>query len=162
MHPMMLTGQDSWFRMIIVGYQFPKNTKDEWDSNWLIIDGSGRLTGREWRFRDPCLTTFEAASLADWLEACAHGKAREPYCSFTEPNLQLNLVDAQTMRVSFALESAPPWAKQGDGWNKHGFNFPVGPALLAAASELRHQLQSFPVRGGRVQGGPEPNVRNPA
>ncbi len=49
-HPMMLTGQDSWFRMIIVGYQFPKNTKDEWDSNWLIIDGSGRLTGREWRF----------------------------------------------------------------------------------------------------------------
>lgn len=161
-HPMVLTGENSWFRLKIAGYQFPDNVNDEWDSNWLIIDGSVRLTGREWRFRDPCLTTFEAVSLADWFEACAHGKPREPYCSFTEPNLQFDLVDDRTVRVSFALESAPPWAKQGDDWNKHGFNLAVGPALVAAASELRHQLESYPVRGGRVPGGSEPNVGNPA
>ncbi len=151
--PMVLTGGDSWFRLIIARYQFPDNTTDEWDSNWLIIDGSVRLNGREWRFRDPCLTTFEAEDLAGWLEACALGKAVHPYCAFTEPNLQFDLVDPQTMRVSFALESAPPWAKQGDDWTKHGFNLDVGPDLVKAASELRYQLQNFPVRGGRNRSG---------
>jgi hypothetical protein len=147
---MVLTGGDSW--LIIVRYQFPENTTDEWDSNWLIIDGSVRLNGKDWRFRDPCLTTFEAEDLAGWLEACALGKAAHPYCAFTEPNLQFDLVDPKTMRVSFALETAPPWAKQGDDWTKHGFDLDVGPALLKAASELRHQLQNFPVRGGRTHG----------
>ena len=153
MHPMVLMSGDSWFRMIVARYQFPNNNNDEWDSNWLIIDGSVRLNGKEWQFRDPCLTTFEAEDLADWLEACAQGKAVKPYCAFTEPNLQFDLVDAQDIRVSFALESAPPWAKQGDDWTKHGFNLPVGPDLVKAASDLRHQLQSFPLRGGRSRGG---------
>jgi hypothetical protein len=149
---MVLTGEDSWFGLVITGYQFPEISNDEWDSNWLIIDGSVSLSGREWHFRDPCLTTFEAMRLADWLEACAQGKAPKPYCGFTEPNLQFDLVDAHTVRVSFALESAPPWARQGDDWTKHGFNVPVGPALVKAASELRYQLERFPVRGGRAQG----------
>ncbi|QUD88274.1 WapI family immunity protein [Phenylobacterium montanum] len=152
--PMALANGDSWFRLTIASYQFPQITDDEWDSNWLVIDGSARLNGKEWRFRDPCLTTFEAVNLATWMEACAQGTAKEPYCAFTEPNLQFDLVDAQTMRVSFALESAPPWAKQGDDWTKHGFNLSVGPALVRAASELRRQLQNFPVRGGRTRGEP--------
>jgi hypothetical protein len=149
---MLLTGDESWFRLVIAGYQFPEITNDEWDSNWLIVDGSVSLTGREWRFRDPCLTNFEATRLADWMEACARGNPAKPYCGFVEPNLQFDLIDAQTMRVSFALESAPPWAKKGDDWTKHGFNFPVGPALVKAASDLRHQLERFPVRGPRTPG----------
>ncbi|WP_156400382.1 hypothetical protein [Caulobacter sp. Root655] len=132
---------------MIVDYQFPKIIDDEWDSNWLIVDGAVRLAGREWRFRDPCLTAFEARRLADWLDACVRGKAEKPYCGFTEPNLQFDLIDPQTLRVSFALESAPPWAKKGDDWTEHGFNLPVGPALAEAASNLRHQLRAFPVRG---------------
>jgi hypothetical protein len=150
---MVLTGGDSWFRLIIAGYQFPDNNNDEWDSDWLFIDGSVRLNGKEWSFRDPCLTTFEAADLADWLIACAEGKASEPYCAFTEPNLHFDLVDAQTMRISFALESAPPWAKQGDDWTKRGFNLSVGAALVKAAADLRDQLQNFPLRGGRTHSG---------
>jgi hypothetical protein len=147
---MKLTGNDSSFRMEVVRYQFPENAQDEWDSNWLIIAGAVRLDGREWQFRDPCLTTFEALQLADWLDACADHRAEKPYCGFTEPNLQFDLVDPETMRVSFALESAPPWAKQGDDWTMHGFNFPVGPALHEAASDLRSQLQKFPLRAGHV------------
>ena len=146
--PMVLEAGDSWFRLIVAGYQFPNNNDDEWDSNWLIIDGSVRLDGKEWRFRDPCITTFEAIELVDWLEACARGNPAEPYCALTEPNLQFDLVDARTIRVSFALESAPPWAKQEDDWTKHGFNLPVGPNLVKAAKELRSQLDRFPVRGG--------------
>lgn len=142
-----LTGDDSSVRLTIVGYQFPEIIGDEWDSNWLIVDGSARLEGREWRFRDPCLTAFEAIELANWLEACARGTAGKSYCGFTEPNLEFELVDPQTLRVSFALEAAPPWSKIGDELVQHGFNVPVGPALSEAAADLHRQLQSFPVRG---------------
>jgi hypothetical protein len=148
--PMILTGDDSWFRLVIVGYQFPENVEGDGDSNWLMINGEVRLSGREWRFTDPCLDTFEVLSLADWLESFARGKGSERYCNFTEPNLQFELINPQTMRVSFALESAPPWASQNDDWSKYGFNFAVDPTLLIAASELRHQLQHFPVRGARA------------
>jgi hypothetical protein len=147
---MILRGDDSYLNRRIVDYQFPRITQDKWDSNWLIIDGSVRLNGRDWNFREPCLTNFEAAHLADWLEACAQGKAEKPYCNFTEPNIQFDLVEPQTMRVSFTHESSPPWAELGDDWTMHGFNFPVEPVLHDAASDLRSQLQHFPLRGGRT------------
>lgn len=143
----ILASDESSLRLRLVDYQFPDNVDDEWDSNWLIVDGAVSLTGREWRFRDPCLTTVEAERLADWLDACAQGTAEVPYCDFTEPLLQFHLVDPQTLRVSFALEAAPPWAKRGDDWTEHGFNLRVGPFLAKAATELRRQLREFPVRG---------------
>jgi hypothetical protein len=144
---MVLANDTSWFQLTIVDYQFPHLTDDHWDANWLMISGSVQLSGKAWNFKDPCLTTFEALGLADWLEACAHGAPEKPYCSFTEPVLQFDLPDAGTLRVSFALEASPPWGKQGDDWDKHGFNLPVGPQLLTAAADLRRQLERFPVRG---------------
>ncbi len=149
--PMVLASDDSWFRLAIFDYQFPRETEDRWDANWLMISGSVRLLGRNWKFKDPCLTTFEALSLAAWLEACAHGNPEKPYCSFTEPVLQFDLLDVGTLRVSFALEARPPWGKQGDDWDKHGFNVAVGPQLVTAAADLRGQLERFPVRGPKDQ-----------
>jgi hypothetical protein len=146
-HFVTLTGDDSSVRLTIVGYQFPEIIGDEWDSNWLIVDGSASLEGRDWRFRDPCLTTFEAIELANWLEACARGTAGKTYCGFTEPNLEFELLNPQTLRISFALEAAPPWSKAGDELVQHSFNVPVGPSLSEAAADLHRQLQNFPVRG---------------
>lgn len=141
---MQLAHDDSSVRLTIARYQFP----DIADDDWLIIDGVVRLSGREWRFRDPCLMTHEVARLADWLEACVRGDAERPYCGFIEPNLQFDLVDPATLRIGFALESAPPWAKEvGDHGSVHGFNLPVGPALVEAAEDLRRQLGVFPPRG---------------
>ncbi|WP_233247645.1 hypothetical protein, partial [Caulobacter endophyticus] len=57
------------------------------------------------------------------------------------------LLNPQTLRVSFALEAAPPWSKAGDELVQHGFNVPVDPSLSEAAADLRRQLQNFPVRG---------------
>jgi hypothetical protein len=147
-HTMVLTGSDSWFRLNVAGYQFPGISNDEWDSNWLIIDGAVRLDGREWRFKEPCLTTFEALRLASWLEGCAQGKTAELECSFTEPNLQFDLIEAHTLRISFALEAKPPWVSPDDYSTRYGFNCPVGAEVLKAASDLRSQLARFPVRGG--------------
>jgi hypothetical protein len=60
----------------IAGYQFPDAEVDPvgrgWDANWLVIAGRVRTApGEEWTFRDPGLTTWEVAEVADWLEQAA-------------------------------------------------------------------------------------------
>lgn len=148
-------GRDAWFLLTISGYQFPNVSDDEWDSNWLVIEGHVNLRGREWRFRDPCMTTFEARSLADWLEALSQGAQALPYCALTEPNLEFDRVSEKAIRVCFGLESAPPWAKRGENWTKHSFAVPIGPALADTAAQLRRQLAGFPERGPRAASNPE-------
>lgn len=144
---MILEGPEGRLELTVVRYQFPEQTEDWWDANWLIAQGRVRLKGRGWVFQDPCITTFEARSLADWLEAVSRGDAAKPYLALVEPNLQFDRKAEDRLRVSFALESAPPWAKRGEDWTKYGFEVPVGPVLARAAGELRVQLASFPVRG---------------
>lgn len=142
-----LEGDDGSVELSIVQYQFPTREQMDLDANWLIVEGHVTLLGREWRFRDPCLTTFEVVRLADWLEASARGQGSGKGCSFIEPNLDFHGPSNGAIRVSFALESAPPWAKRGGDWDKHGFDVAVGPALAIAAGQLRHALAEFPARG---------------
>ena len=149
MEPMLLSNGSSWFQLQITNYQFPGIEKDEWDSNWLIVEGSVRLSDREWHFREPCLTTFEVDDLASWLEGCVQGKDVKTCCAFTEPNIYFDLVDAQHIRVGFANECAPPWASRGTA---HQFDVLIGPDVLKAASSLRLQLKKFPLRGSLPHG----------
>ena len=144
---MKLVGQNSSLDLVIVGYQFPDITEGGWDSNWLLVKGIACLDGKKWEFVDPCLTTLEAQRLANWLEATAQFENTGPYCDFVEPNLQFSRRRPNIVRISFALESQPPWADDEDDWDKHGFEVPVGPALLAAAKQMREQLRKFPIRG---------------
>lgn len=142
-----LEGEDAWLRISIVRYQFPQTENDEWDSNWLIIEGHVSLGGRIWKFSDPCLTTFEAIRLADWMDAQANGTSEQALCAFTEPNLEFARRSDSAIRVRFSHESAPPWAKPHYGEIEYGMNIPVGPKLSMAAEQLRGQLARFPVRG---------------
>lgn len=144
---MSLQSQDGWLRISIMRYQFPKIDNDEWDSNWLVIEGHASIGGRVWRFNDPCLTTFEIMRFADWLDAQASGIADQAHCAFTEPNLEFERQSDRTIRVRFSHESAPPWAKPHLGEIEYGFDIPVGPGLSVAAQQLRRQLARFPVRG---------------
>lgn len=63
----LLEGGESWVRLSIVQYQFPQTDDDEWDSNWLVVMGRACVSGRQWQFKEPCLTTFEAQRLANWM-----------------------------------------------------------------------------------------------
>lgn len=85
--------------------------------------------------------------LANWLETLARGEPVEDWCAFIEPNLQFNRTSATTIRVAFALESAPPWASQGDDWTAHGFDVLIDDQLTVAAQSLREQLKLLPLRG---------------
>jgi hypothetical protein len=97
---------NSWFRLRIVGYQFPEAT-DLDDANWLMINGDCSLAGRQWTFTDPCLETWDVGELASWLEALAVGRNAKPLLEFTEPNLAFQVLEGNILRVIFSLESSP-------------------------------------------------------
>ncbi len=143
-----LKGPRGALQLRLAGYQFPSITSDEWDANWLIVQGSASLDGKAWDFEDPCLTNFEAAELADWLDKVVEVSALSSLF-FTEPNLEFRLDKAGEIAVFFSLEAAPPWAMQNDEETEYGFQIAVGPQLSNAASALRRQLAQFPVRGPR-------------
>ena len=76
--------------------------------------------GATWSFEDPCLTTWEAKELLDWLRQVQDGHVQpsvwdsddERLLLFTEPNLAFSLAsrsgDSVTVRVHLSLESGPP------------------------------------------------------
>ena len=149
---MLLRGQRASVRLSVLRYQFPQITTGEYDANWLIIRGHVSLDNRSWSFSDPSLTTFEIRQLADWLDGLARGDEVEPQCNFIEPNLQFVRTSDKAIRVSFALESAPPWTKPGDSWSEHGFEVLIDKHLQTAAERLRSQLRAFPERGDHSPG----------
>ena len=144
---MVLRGRGASLRLSIVRYQFPQITTGEYDANWLIIQGHVSINDRSWTFRDPSLTTFEVRQLANWLERLERGENAGSRCDFIEPNLQFERTSEKAIRVSFALESAPPWAKPGDSWSEHGFEVLIDEHLKNAAERLRNQLREFSERG---------------
>lgn len=63
-----------------------------WDANWLVVRGEiGTADGRGWTFLDPCLSTWEALSVGEWLRAVAAGGPAPDDPRFTEPNLAFEL-----------------------------------------------------------------------
>ena len=131
----------------ILGYQFPDNHTAEYDCNWLVIEGQAWHPRGNWSFRDPCLLTYEAARLADWLDSVAAKSVSNEHLGFIEPNLSFDVVVAKAgrkLQVTFALESLPPWASQEEAVF---LEFPIEELNLAEAiSEWREQLMQFPQR----------------
>jgi hypothetical protein len=137
----------------IVGYQFPDDDTDPWDSNWLLVSVRVVSPAGTWEVVDPCLTTWEAKHLVRWLVNAA---ARDPGASpatFSEPNLAMTArakpADANRvlLRAAFQLELRPPWAR-GSGGAELAVELDVGRAALArAAASLLGDLVRFPQRG---------------
>jgi len=104
-----------------IRYQFSAAPSEpgDWDANWLEIRGRVRtVAGESCEFEDPCLTTWEARVLGDWLQAAADGRApvtqtptedSEELLTFTEPNLGFSVGgregDSLVVCVHLSLES---------------------------------------------------------
>lgn len=139
---------NTWFELDVVGYQFPDAELDGWDSEWLRFAGVVSCDRGKWEFSDPCLTTFELKALADWLRSSpneASGKA----IGFIEPNLSFARAGlAEVLVISFAQESAPPWATEQE---KYGEGFSIAFSIdlnncTALAIGIEKILEQFPVR----------------
>ena len=149
---MHLAGPDGQsLELRIVGYQFPHLESEEYDSNWLIVEGKVVHPRGEWTFRSPCLLTYEVASLADWLDSVVRGRPRSEKKGFIEPNLRVQFVESfffgARLRVYFEAESRPSWAAgEDDLWvelSASDFD------LRRAAASLRGQLERYPQRAAR-------------
>lgn len=115
-----------------VSYQFglgdSKTGPKDWDADWLVIRGEVRDgDGREWSFTDPCLTTWEAASLGTWLRGVGDGVVAPVSDKdlpdailqvFIAPNIALSLAarnaERVAVRVHLSLEALPPWFGDDD------------------------------------------------
>jgi hypothetical protein len=151
---MRLTGPDGALTLTLAGYQFPHLATVEHDSNWLNVHVRVRHPRGEWAAQDASLLTYEAASLAGWLEAVASGREPDAECSFLEPNLRFEVradeAGGRTLRVYFELELRPAWAPYDGAPEDDLFiDVPVERAqLTTAAASLRRQLAGCPQRTG--------------
>jgi hypothetical protein len=144
------------------GRTLPVVFDDKWDPNWLQV--CGRITladGRAWAFEDPCLTTWEAQELGDWLRGVGAGTEQsfraygEPqgYLGFTEPNLGFKLEERTAGRVritaEFTGEATPPWFRRGPerAPNSYFVRLDLSAGGIAKAAESwMHELAEFPER----------------
>jgi hypothetical protein len=145
---MRLTGSNGHaLELRVAGYQFPDDQAGWYDSNWLLIEGRVRHPRGDWSFCDPCLLTYEASQLADWLEAVAAGHEEQSWLGFIEPNLSFERAVANGQRVlyiCFGLEAHPPWSPPGE---EAIIEFALEELdLRQAANEWRDQLRKFPQR----------------
>jgi hypothetical protein len=156
---MKLNAKDASFYLTILGYQYPDAAGEPYDANWLSIHVEAVGPDGAWTGTDPCLLTYEAARLAEWLDAQASGKEVPPAISFLEPVLLFRVVVSEpgkTLRVHFGNLINPSWRQldraqarerdqraSPDLW----LDFPLAEAdLAAAARELRLQLKRYPDR----------------
>jgi hypothetical protein len=150
-----------------VRYQFPtaSGVPGDWDANWLQVRGRVRTAaGESWTFDDPCLTTWEARELRDWLRAAADGSLpmidvasedSEILLTFTEPNLGFSLAarnnDSLVVRVHLSLESVAgrPGAEKEASYDIYAYSVALRIGredLLAAALAWEAELAPFPQR----------------
>lgn len=146
-------GLRSSLELTIRQYQFPDIEGDEWDSNWLVVEGSVDINGTKWTFREPCLTNFETEQLANWLEEVSIGEPSKSYCFFTEPNLEFRYQKNRQLRICLALESGQPGRYPLTRWNERSFLVRADAELVTAARQLRQQLVRFPLRWPRPRPG---------
>lgn len=162
----MLLRDDSSARFVslaIADYEFPANLDDEYDRNWLMIDGHAKSDEFEWSFREPILLTSEATDLAVWLAGVAGGDAPisdepndgYPHEAFptVEPNLEFQLVQrdevSATIRVFLQLESSPPDLFTADFPDRWGYFIELTmerASFAKAAADWSAELSKFPPR----------------
>lgn len=166
---MLLTSSDgASVELRPVGYQFAAEPGEpgepgDWDANWLEIRGQVRTAaGESWTFEEPCLTTWEARQLGDWLRSAAEGRvpvAEAPtedaagVLTFTESNLAFSLAardgDDVALRIHLALESARPESDEATTSDVSANGVPLRIErrhLLAAAGAWEEELAPFPER----------------
>jgi hypothetical protein len=148
----LLRGADgSELELHLLGYRFPADRVDPWDSNALVVALRTLSDQGSWRAVDPCLTTWEAAHLVRWLVRAALDPPGAGPARLVEPNLELaawpTAADGHHVHVlaCFELEVRPSWLGPAD---KLCVELDVERRDLAlAALELHEELERFPQRG---------------
>jgi hypothetical protein len=147
----------SFFHLELLGYKYPDAEGEPYDANWLLVRVDAAGPQGAWSVTDPCLLTYEATRLADWLESLAKGTRAAPALSFLEPSLLFRQVEREGgekfLRIHFGSLVHPGWASEApaagvnpDLW----LDFPLAEIdLTAAAKSLKAELKRYPRRWER-------------
>jgi hypothetical protein len=147
----MTSASGDEFQMVIVRYQYPDVHEDRWDSNWLVVNGTVAASGEKWIFTEPCVTTFELADLADWLDDLVADGSEPSAFEFTEPNLKFAYVPwpRRAVQLTLAHESAPSSMSDHERQTGVTVEFPLSEQQTTTfAAEIRQALSEYPIRGG--------------
>ncbi len=153
---MLLTSTNHFeLALHVVGYQYPDNADDKYDSNWLYVDVRLRNSHGIWRAIIPHLLTWEVRHLAAWLRLLADGQPVPERMGFIEPALVFALDrrddQALTLWVWFWLKGRHrTWIEASDPTvRKIKVKLHLRKADLAiAAASLLDELGQFPERAG--------------
>jgi len=151
---MQLNSHDSTFQLTVLGYEHPDAAGEPYDANWLTIQVHASGPDGVWTGTDPCLLTYEAVRLADWLEAVGAEKESARAISFLEPVLLFRLVSDErghVLRVHFGNLINPSWRNLDEQAAKSSpdlwLDFPLDETDVAAAGrELRQEIRRYPNR----------------
>jgi hypothetical protein len=152
---MLLAAPPSTFQLSILGYQHPDAAGEPYDANWLSIHVEAAGADGAWTGTDPCLLTYEAVRLADWLDAVGAGREAPPAISFLEPVLLFRVVKVsgeKVLRVHFGNLINPSWRIFEEQPARPAspdisLDFPLRVTdLRAAAADLRAVLRRYPDR----------------
>jgi len=134
----------------ITNYQFPNETDDDYDKNWLNIYLKVRSDVGNWQTIDPSLTTWEIKEIIDWFNMLSKGLiSKDLELNFIEPNLSFELLEngngsLKMFRINFNLESRPQSATDD---KKYFVDcLADNQELKRIADELKTELDKYPER----------------
>ena len=147
---MLIAGKDGQQVDIkILGYQYPDNSNNEWDANWLRIYLNVKSNVGQWQTVDPSLTSWEFKQLTEWFADLASDKKTiQNEITFTEPNLSFYIIkkpgDRKIIQIRFDLESRPQ-SSSDDKDYFIDFNFSKQD-LATISADLKKEYDKFPIR----------------
>ena len=146
---MKITKSDgSFFKLNIVGYEFPANEHDYWDANWLVLRIRAYSRGRTWLVKNPCLTTFEVERLISWLKNISSNTINGDSPDFLEPVINFQLSVDQKGDKCLKVKCLHPTRRKIMNRVKHlVIRFPAKRINFEALiADLQGQLDRFPQR----------------
>jgi hypothetical protein len=150
MNKVSLKNQSSKLALTIsvTGYEFP-NSKDENDSNWLLVRTNLVSEGRVYQNTSPSLLTTDLTKIAIWFDNLARRRLPTRITmGFMEPNLEFQVFRSTDnfVRIGVTLdhESRPPF--QLASWNENALCcFDLTYAELANTAAAFHRIaEQFP------------------
>lgn len=147
----LTSGDGRSLTLAIEDYQFPDFPvagEHDHDANWLMVCCQVTDGASCWSFRDPCLLTWEALKLGEWLGRVAAGEVPERL-AFLEPDLAFDLSaespQETALRVHLRQRSVPVAGRGGD--SKHVVEFALTTLdLTQLRLDWDAELRSFPIR----------------
>lgn len=73
---MKLFGKEKSFELHVAGYQYSEY-ENYYDANWLTVRIKAHDEKYAWEAEDPCMLSYELASLKDWFCEILKGKSSE-------------------------------------------------------------------------------------